>query len=576
MPKNGSNRRLTALEQLLDSLPDIKLGASPGHSLRSADFRPRQHSPEPAQHGAQKRSRTPPPLLVVPEAQKPAQQRIGTAADGRAMQNLLLASLSSEDIRNEPASTLYTQLTQKDLRKAKKKGMLVPEVDTALQACRAYISPGVAAVQPSPDSPDILVRASENLPPAHDSASTPSSKMRRASAAASGRTMAAPEPESQAEEVPGERTRFIADLQLDLTARVLAKQPDLAHKQLLTDALQGRSSRAKALFLPERQQRGTAACMRQAVASGGRRHTTGRAPFTCRDSSVLLPFAAVSQQDLHPEPSRKQCSSGAASDTAQGLQASWDPAQSFQAMGGHSDGLASMRNPPMPSQVDMASLASVMAASEHNAAALERQLVASYQRNAALTGNAGAGLCGTPGGQQNIPLQSLPGIPILLQPDSQQAPELELHRQTIASYIDAGTVVRGRPISIHAHQGQQQTAAAVVQGSKQPSHERQAADDALPAALCALRQEVLLYTEEAAHRHSPAGQASHASGRQSADRHADTPAEYQCSLATNSQTDAGLRFGSPSLLPVPEAVLTTPLAEDTSLTRLWHGPVKKR
>ena len=576
MPKRGSNRRLTALEQLLDSLPDIELGASPGRSLRSANFRARQDSPEPAQHGAQKRSRTPSPVLVTPEAQKPAQQRIDMATDGRAMQDLLLESLPSEDISNEPASTLYAQITQKDLRKAKKKGMLVPEVDIALQACRVHFSPGVAAVQPSPDSPDILVRAPKHLLPAHDSASTLSSKTRRASAAASGRTRAAPEPESQAEEVPRERTRFIADLQLDLAARVLAKQPDLAHKQLLADALQGRASRAKSLFLPERQQRGTAACMRQAVASGGRRQTTGRAPPTCRDSSVLLPPAAVSQQDAPSGPSRKQRSWGAASDTAQGLQASWDPAQSFQAMRGHSNGLYSMQNPPMPSQVDMAGLANVMAASEQNAAALERQLVASYQSNAALVGDAGAGLCGTPGGQHSIPLQNLPGIPILLQPDSQQAPVLELHRQTITSYINAGAVVRGRPISNHAHQGQQQTAAAVVQGAKQPSHERQAADDALSAALRALRQEVLLYTEEAAHRHSPAGQASHASGRQSANRHADTPAEYQFSLATESQTDAGLRFGSPSLLPVPEAVLTTPLAEDTSLTRLWHGPVKRR
>ena len=175
-------------EQLLGSLPDIELGASPGRSLRSADFRAQQHSPEPAQHGAQKRSRTPPPLIGTPEAQKPTQQRTDTSTDGRAMQNLSLASLPSEDISDEPASTLYAQPTQKDLRKAKKKGVLVPEVDTVLQACRAHISPGMTAVQPSPDSPDILVRASENLPPAHHSASMPSSKTRRASAAASGRT----------------------------------------------------------------------------------------------------------------------------------------------------------------------------------------------------------------------------------------------------------------------------------------------------------------------------------------------------------------------------------------------------
>ena len=575
MQKRGSNRRLTVLEQLLDSLPDIELGASPGRSLRSADFRAQQRS---AQDGAQKRSRTPLPLFVTPETQRPAQQRIDTATDGRAMQNLLPASLASEDISNEPASTLYAQPTQKDLRKAKKKGMLVPEVDRALQACRAHISPGVTAVQPSPDSPDTLIRASEDLPPAHDSASMPSSKTRRASDAASGRTRAkhrVPEPESQAEEVPRERTRFIADLQLDLAARVLAKQPDLAHEQLLADALQGRSSRAGSLFSTERQQWGTAAGTRQASVPGSRRQTTGRAPFTRGDPSAFLPFAAASQQDAPSEPGRKQRRRGAASDTAQGLQISWEPAQAFP-MGGHHRGLASMQNPPMPSQVDMAGLASVMAASEQNAAALEKQLAASYQRNAALTGDAGAGWCGTPGGQHSIPLQSLPGIPILLPPDIQQAPALEVHRQTIASYINAGAVVRGRPISNHAHQRQQQTAAAAVQGARQPSHERQAADDALSAALRALRQEALLYTEEAAHRYSPAGQASHASGRQSATHHADPHQEYQFSLAMGSQTEAGTMFGSPALLPVPEAVLTSPLAEDTSLTRLWHGPVKKR
>jgi hypothetical protein len=265
-----------------------------------------------------------------------------------------------------------------------------------------------------------------------------------------------------------------------------------------------------------------------------------------------------------------------ATDTAQGLQVSWDPAQTSRAMGSHPGGLPSMPDPLMPSQEDMAGLASVMAASEQTAAALESQLAAAYQQSAALTSNAGAGLLSTQGGQHSIHQQSLPGVPIFLQPDIQQAPALELHRQNIADYISAGAILWGRPISSHAHLGQQQTAAAAVQVTRRPSHERQATGDALSAALLALRQEALPYTDEGLHRHSPAGEASHASGWQSVGCHADPFQENQLPLATESQTEAGPMLGSPVLLPMPNAVLTTPLAEESSLTRLWHDPIKKR
>lgn len=581
----GNGQRLTAMEQLLASLPDIDIATSPDQSQHSSD---RAQRPIPG-HTEQ----TTKNLLAVQtqqqhgsrEAQSSYQQP-SEALDKEAAGD---ERHSGSELTHAPPSALYAQPTQKELRREKRKGVLVPQVDTAVQACRVRVSPGIAAIQPSPGSPslDALARAIEGLSrvPLSASSSRPAetgkSKAHTSNAASVGRPRAGKKDAMPQSKASKQSTTFIADLQMDLAARVLAKQPKLAHEQQLSNILQ----RDVLLSPQQRQQLAAAgisgvqsrAIRQQAMSPSSIFQAAAKAAPRDRGVSAVLAYAAPSEHRTRPftaEPDTMQRSQISEAVAAPFLSAS-TPA--FIGGPGHPSGRSPIMERTGQQTINLQALMNAMAASEHTAAALEQQLTAAHQRIPGIPSDA-AGLLTMQAEQQNVPVQTVRGTLIDLQapcPGSSPSRASELQRQLIAQYIDAGVILQGRPITAPSLHGQE-TGQRQAESGRLPSQERQITEDALSAALQTLRQQSQHYATEASQRHVYGRQATQAVNLQAGMQEAEAHQEYPLSLAMQSQAEAVIAFGSPAQLPFSGSLPGTPMAEDAFLSRLWHTSGKKR
>lgn len=604
--RSGQNRAARSFEHLLDSLPDIDLDIpSPPELLQRSDGARAQHSAAEALQAARVPQHTPEAHETrAQHARHDAQsseqghrQAPDKQRSAQGGQNFTGAGERREaTVTNESAEELYTQPTQKQLKKQKKQGVLVPQVDTALQACRKSVSPGVATIQPSPGSGSLPALAS-----AVESLSKPPASRRRAAgasaharnAATAGRPRAqrrVPMPQHDASPQPP--TRFIADLQMDLAARLLAKQPNLAHGQKSPGMLGmlGRPpSQPDMLLEPRQWQHGTAsgiaalearAAAQQARATHSIQQAAGQAPFGGESLTALLQGGDPSEQGAWPGPagpSMGLCCRTAEPAPAPSHHTTHAPASAFRAVRSGSNGTGStVQAPSMESRVmptvDLQALMRVMAASEQTAVALEQQqLAASYHAASASPSGAVNGLLCRLWGQPSIPLYSLPGIPISLQ---QPWPAQQAQMQGTPNGIAAHAILQGHPIGMRALQGQP-SGLGDGTGPRNPPQQGQITQDALAAALRTLRQESLLHAREAPQRSngSPAG---YAASPQAATQEADPLQAYQLPEARGIQAEARAAFASPSLFALPEGMPATPLAEDASLARLWHGTIEKR
>ena len=481
--RQGSGQCLTAMEQLLVSLPDIDIIASPNQTQRSQDNRAQHPLPgrqetsvqEPLPDQAQQ---TPARTEVCRSDQKQPPSTLHENTTGQEEDSGIQANHSNaSDITSEPASFLYAQPTQKQLRTQKKKGVLVPRVDSAVQACRTSVSPGIAAVQPSPTSPglDAVAIPTEGPSQVPHTASTrrPGVTVRAKAQHATAASPSRPQPVQQAV-APAHKaskppTHFIADLQLDLAARVLAKQPDLAQMEQLSSMQQRGLSHSNRLLSARQRQSlsptgasGSArhAGLRQALSPGSLLQTAAGAAPNGASAPPLFTHAPPSERGgtppyaADPHASRRSRVADAAAGapltaSAPAFDVGSTDWQSRVLSGGQSPIMGRAAQP----QLDLQALMRAMAASEHTAAALEQHLAGSSQRAACTPGKATGSMLSLLTGPQDAPVQTVPGIPMSLQEnwsESDPTAPSGAQKELVAKYVDAGAILQGHPISISA------------------------------------------------------------------------------------------------------------------------------
>ena len=171
--------------------------------------------------------------------------------------------------------------------------------------------------------------------------------------------------------------------------------------------------------------------------------------------------------------------------------------------------------------------------------------------------------------------QIMPGEPINLQhmrPGSDPTAPTEAQRQLIANYIDAGAILQGHPVGIFPLHGQPDAQRA-AEGARLASHGFSVMPDALSAALQTLQQGMQTCAGGA-----PARLRSGKQARQATVLHATVPGadlQQECLLSPMMKSPAGA-FTSPALLTLSDSLPVSPLAEDASLSRLWHTAARKR
>ena len=505
----GTGQHLTAaIEQLLAILPDIDVITSPNHSQHPPDNGEQYPLPTPEEGNVQEQ-------LPMQAQQMPASEGVH-GSDQKQPQAALHHEAASQgaekrdqaghsnasDITSQPASFLFAHPTQKQLRKQKRNGVLVPVVDPAMKACKTRISPGIATVQPDPVPPgyEAVARAVQVLSRALHAASV-SGPMRTVGAEAQA---AQPAPASMSqpvrEAVPlpvkalEPPTNFITELQLDLAARVLAKQPDLAQGAHLSSMQQKGLSHSHMLLSSRQRQSSSVtgalglaahAAAQQAFSAGSLPQIAARAAPMEGVASPRSTYAAPAEHQTRAcaaDPSANQRSRVTKSAAGPKFTAS-TPAfitgspQSCLATGGQSPITGRASQPP----IDLQALVSAMGTSEHAAASLEQQLVASFQAAGGPPGMpAAAGSMVSLLTEQDMPLPSVAGRPISLQnswPESDPRQPSETQRQLIAQYIDAGAIIQGHPVGSPALRTQQ-TAQRAATGARLPSHAVTVLEDA--------------------------------------------------------------------------------------------------
>ena len=495
--EKGTEPRLTvAMEQVLASLPDIDVITSPE---RPHHNREEYHLATCQEQNLQEQlSDQAEQMLTSKEAcgldqdQPESVLHEEAMGQGAARRNQAGHSNAS-DITHGPASFHHVQPTQKQLRKQKRKGALVPQVDSAVQACRISIGPGLAAVQPCPGSPgpDYAARAIQGLvqAPHRASISRPELAVRAKAHSAKPAQISRPQPVRRAA-APTHRasklpTQFIAELQLDLAARVLAKQPDLSRGDQLS-SVQQRGLSHSHMLLSCRQRRNPSAtgasalaaheAAQQASSAGALLHAAagqapkqGSAPHNLTHARPpkhgSLPCAADPHANRH---------SGSAMSAAGALCTTSTPAfqavspQTCVAPGGQSSIMGRAGQPPP----NLQALMCAMAASEHTAAALEQQLAASYQRAAGPPGSSAGSMLSLLTAPDDAPVQTVQGIPISLQgnwPECDPTLPSRAQRQLIVKHINDGAIIQGQPIGVSTLHVQQ-TAQRAAQGARLPLH----------------------------------------------------------------------------------------------------------
>ena len=439
----GTGQHLTAaMEQLLANLPDIDVIASPDLSQHPHDNReqpplptredrniPEQLSDQGQQMHASEEAcaahQEQPQAVLDQEAASQGPDRGDQAGHSNA-----------SEITSQPASFLFAHPTQKQLRKQKRGGVLVPVVDPAMKACKTRISPGIAAIQPDPVPPGIeaVARAVQVLSRAPHTVSisgpvqTVGAEAQAAKPAPTSITQSAHLTVPSLPKASQPATNFISELQLDLAARVLAKQPDLAQGlQQLSSVQQKGLSHSHMLLSGCQRQNNSAtgasglaphAAAQQAFSAGSLlQSTAGPAPNEGVASPRFTHPAPAEHQTLpRAADSRANQRSRSGRSTAAALFTASTPAliagspQSCVAPGGQSPIMGRAGLSPH----DPPALMSAMATPEYAAATLEQQLAASFQAAGGPPSTA-AGSMVSLLTEEDVPLPSVPGRPISLQ-----------------------------------------------------------------------------------------------------------------------------------------------------------------
>ena len=504
----GTGQHLAAaMEQLLATLPDIDVITSPNPSQHPHDNGEQHPLPIGKEHNVQEQLSDQAQHMLYGEKvhgseQEQPQSGLGleAASQGADMGDQAGHSTAS-DITSQPAAFLFAHATQQQLRKQKRKGVLVPAVDPAMKACRTRVSPGIAAVQPDPVPPgfEAVARAVQVLSraPRTASISEPAQTVRAEAPAAKPAPASVPQPMRMA--VPPlprasqPPTNFISELQLDLAARVLAKQPELAQGlQQLASVQQTGLSHSHMLLSGRQRQNNCAPGAPELATHAATGQTCSAECLNQSAARLALKEGVAMHHSIHAAPAghrkharaadpRARQRSRSGRSAAAGMCTASTPA--FTAGSPQSSVATAWQSPIMGraglSPLELPALMSAMATSEQAATTLEQQMAASFQA-AGGPPSAAAGSMVSLLTEEDVPMPGMSGRPISLQdswPGSDPTQPSETQRQLIAQYIDAGSIIQGQPIgtpTLHAQQPAQRAAT----GARLPTHAVAVTEDA--------------------------------------------------------------------------------------------------
>ena len=601
------------LEQLLASLPDIDVGppATPpepigdmqGQHCSSAavlSSSPVQDTTEDTQLKAQG---------TCQEAQSP-ERKARRARKQQHVPSRSADSAQADDSSNSettalPATELYVPWTHKQLKRHKRHGKLVPIVHHAVQACKLGAAQGMSVIKAGPD-PALVVAIDRALKgtsraPADSSMLIGTSKTRsiRGRPASTPRPSATKKSMLAADAGPSGRraimvqsstarepTQFIAELQMDLAARILAKRPGMAGSGQASGSLHAGASQARAILAPGKRPHlsATGSATIKGQAAGSTFKNMGQLAIGgagASDFQRLLPrqqgtLLGAGNPGGMPQHSAvvEQASAFQSSD----LRA---PTQFLQPASMYPYGLscpesasAEARHLP-PGALE--TLANAMAASEQTAAAVEMQLAGSAHRTSGPLNTASDRLLARRAGQESASAQYLRGFPITLEELCPSMTPMQAHaaqQQLAAGHIDLSGVLQGHPVSMPAPSTQQRQLNR-PQLESSPSVSIRSAQDALSAAMRSFSQETLQLTSAAPQRHTSRGQAGRAPLSQAGTEAAHVGHSHAAAVS-GGQTEAADFSASPMLLPLVDSLPVTPLAEDDTLMGLWNSSSKKR
>ena len=608
------------LEQLLASLPDIDVGppATPpeptgdmqGQHCSSAavlSSSPVQDTTEDTQLKAQD---------TCQEAQSP-EQKARRARKQQHVPSRSADSAQADDSSNSettalPATELYVPWTHKQLKRHKRHGKLVPIVHHAVQACKLGAAQGMSVIKAGPD-PALVVAIDRALKgtsraPADSRMLIGTSKTRsiRGRPASTSRPSAKKKSMLAADAGPSGRraimvqsstarepTQFIAELQMDLAARILAKRPGMAGSGQASGSLHAGASQARAILAPGKRPHlsasGIAAIKGRAA---GQQPSPAGSIFQNIGHLAIGGAGASAFQRLLPRQQSTLLGAGnpggipqnsTVVEQASAFQSSdlRAPTQSLQPASMYPDGLSCPENASAEERHlrpgALETLANAMAASEQTAAAVEMQFAGSTHRTSGPLSAASYCLPARLAGQESASVQYLRGFPITVEELCPNMTPVQAHaaqQQLAAGHINLSGVLQGHPVGMRDPSTQQRQLSR-PQLEPSPSASIPSAQDALSAAMRSFSQETLQLTSAAPQRHISRGQAGRASLSQAGIEAAHVGHQHAAAISGGQMEAAGL-FASPTLLPLVESLPVTPLAEDSTLMGLWNSSSKKR
>ena len=608
------------LEQLLASLPDIDVGPPATPPDPTSNMQGQHCSSQAVLSSSLVQDTTentqPKAQGTCQEAQSPERR----ARRARKMQHVPLRSSDSAQAADSshsettalPATVLYEPWTHKQLKRHKRQGKLVPIVHHAVQACKLGAAQGMSVIKAGPD-PALVVAIDQALKgtsraPADSSMLIGTSKTR----SIKGRPASTPRASAKKKAIPAgdagplrrraimvqsstarEPTQFIAELQMDLAARILAKRPSVTASGRASGSLHAGASQARAILAPGKRPHlsasETAAIKGRAVVQ---QPTPAGSTFLKMGHLAIGGAGASAFQRLLPRQQSTLLGGGnpggmpqhsTVVDQASAFHSSdlRAPTQFLQPASMYPDGLSCLESVSAEERHlrpgALETLANAMAASEQTAAAVEMQLAGSTHRTSGPLSAASDRLPARPAGQESASVQYLRGFPITVEELCPGMTPMQAHaaqQQLAAGHIDLSGALQGYPVSMRAPSTQQgQLSQAQLEPS--PGASMPSAGDALSAAMRSFSQETLQLTSATPQRHTSRGQA----GRQpfsQAGTQAAHAGHWHAAAASGAQTEAAGVFASPTLLPLMESLPVTPLPGDDTLMGLWHSSGKKR
>ena len=608
------------LEQLLASLPDIDVGPPATPPDPTSNMQGQHCSSEAVLSSSLVQNTTddtqPKAQGTYQEAQSPERRarraRTKQHVPPRSADSAQAADSSDSETTALPATELYEPWTHKQLKRHKRHGKLVPIVHHAVQACKLGAAQGMSVIKAGPD-PALVVAIDQALKgasraPADSSMLISTSKTR----SIKGRPTSTPRPSAKKKAIPAadagpsgrrvtmvqsstarEPTHFIAELQMDLAARILAKRPSVAASGRAPGSLHGGASQARAILAPGKRPHLSASGI-AAVKSRAAVQQPSPAATALQNMGHLAIGGAGASAFRRLLPRQQSTWLGAGSpggmpqnstvvEQGSAFQSSdlRAPTQSLQPASMYPDGLTCLESASAEERHlrpgALETLANAMAASEQTAAAVEMQLAGSTRRTSGPLSTASDRLLARPAGQESGSAQYLRGFPITLEELCPGMTPMQAHaaqQQLAAGHINLSGVLQGRPVSMRAPRTQQRQLSR-PQLEPSPSASIPSAEDALSAAMRSFSQETLQLTSAAPQRHTSRGQTGQAPFSQAGTQAAHV-GHLHAAAVNGGQTEAAAVFASPMLLPLMESLPVTPLAEDDTLMGLWNSSSKKR